>query len=122
MSICFDRVWCTGFLANANAPWLSILRIVEGRGVIPYCSSSNNWPIHLISFAASVNAIYSASIVEMATVGCLQLFHTTTASFNKTTTPVVDLRESKSLPQSASEYPTSFDQNPRGPDVAFCPL
>lgn len=61
----------------------------------------------MASLAASLRAVYSASVDERATVLCFRDSHDIAALANMKTDPVYDLRSRPQLPQSASAYPTS---------------
>src|SRR6266496_4908221 len=109
MLICFDLAWLMGFLASAIAPWLSVHRTIESNLFPGPCpKSSRNWPIHLSSLVASARAMYSASVVDSATVTWRLLLHVIAPLFNMTTYPVVDLCVLISPAQSASERAVSF--------------
>lgn len=58
--------------------------------------------IHTASFAASAHAIYSASMVDVATVFCLCDDHDTGPPASVIIYPVVDLRESSQPAKSLS--------------------
>ena len=68
-------------------------------------NSVSNSRIHVASFAASVNAIYSTSVDNRVTVGCLLEYQLTGPPFSMKIKPEVDFRLSKSPAQSKSEYP-----------------
>lgn len=65
----------------------------------------SNSRIHVASFAASVNAIYSALVDDRATVGYLLEHQLTGPPFSMKIKPEVDFRLSKSPAQFESEYP-----------------
>ena len=52
--------------------------------------------------------MYPASVLDVATNGCLLDFQETALLFKKNTSPVVDRREPKSLAHDASAKPSSF--------------
>ncbi|KRY04491.1 hypothetical protein T03_17758, partial [Trichinella britovi] len=60
-----------------------------------------------VSCAACLRAIYSASVVDNATVRCFFDVHAIAASEWHTTHPEMDRRSSLSLPKSESEYTVS---------------
>lgn len=79
---CLVFRWYPGLLVNLIAPWLSAKISVGGATVLRKPSSStvsripnspNRPQIHTASHAASVWAIYSASQVDVETVGCFRL-------------------------------------------------
>ncbi|KAK2456386.1 hypothetical protein QL285_003757 [Trifolium repens] len=70
-------------------------------------SSVMNFLIQTASFAALEAAIYSASVVESATVSCFELFQLTAPPFRKNTKPDCDLKSSLSVWKLASMYPTT---------------
>ena len=65
---------------------------------------------NLASWMADAKAMYSASQVDNATVGCFLLFQEMAGPFsdNLKTCPVM-LFQSADYPQSASQYPKSFN-------------
>ena len=63
-------------------------------GITP--RSVMNFFNHTTSLAASLAAIYSASVVESAVVGCLELFQDTAPPFKVNRNPDVDLLSSGS--------------------------
>ena len=68
ISICFDRAWNCEFSVNFIAAWLSTLMRVDPLGGIP--SSVSNSQIQRHSWVVLLSTMYSASIVDNATVGC----------------------------------------------------
>ncbi|KAK9111977.1 hypothetical protein Scep_019496 [Stephania cephalantha] len=60
-------------------------------------SSDMNFLIQTASLAASDTAIYSASILESATVSCFELFQLTAPPFKVNTYPDCDLKSSISV-------------------------
>src|SRR4051812_26532051 len=69
--------------------------------VAPFCLypiSERNPLIQTASHVASVAAIYSASVDESATVGCLLLLHDIAPPANMNAYPVTDLLVSGSFP------------------------
>jgi len=71
-SMCFVRAWWVGFLVNDIAPWLSHqITIIFFSSMYP--KSIINFVIHMAFFVACVFAMYSASMVDNAIVGCRML-------------------------------------------------
>ena len=68
MSICFDRAWNCEFSVNFIVAWLSTLMIVDPLGDIPSSVSNSQIQRHL--WVVLLSTMYSASIVDSATVGC----------------------------------------------------
>lgn len=66
--------------------------------------SHNSWRSHIISLTAVDATIYSDSVVDVETVGCLAVLHVTAPPESRNTYPVVDLLVSRSPAKSASEY------------------
>ena len=62
---------------------------------------------HIASFAANVNAIYSAWVDNKATVGCLLEYQLTGPPFSIKMKPEVDFRLSRSPAQLESEHPST---------------
>jgi len=108
-SMCFVHAWWVGFLVNDIAPWLSHrITIIFFSSMYP--KSIINFVIHMVSFVACMFAMYSASVVDNAIVGCSLLLQEMAPPPNMKTNHVVDLLFSRSPPQSASQYPrTSLD-------------
>ncbi len=108
-SMCLVHAWWVGFLVNDIAPWLS------HRITITFFSSMHpksiiNLVIHMASFVAWVLAMYSASVVDNAIVGCRLLLQKMAPLPMMKTNLVVDLLFSRLPPQSTSQYPsTSLD-------------
>ena len=84
IGICFVFQWYSGLLVSLITPWLSAKMRVRGETVFRYPSSSivsritysaNRPQIQTALHAASVWAMYSASQVDVETVGCLRLAH-----------------------------------------------
>jgi hypothetical protein len=72
-----------------------------------------NFVIHMASLVAYVLAMYSTSVVGKAIVGCRSLVQEMAPPPIMNTNPMVDLLSSRSLAQSASQYPTkSWGDNP----------
>lgn len=63
----------------------------------------SNRRIHIASFAASINAMYSASVDNRATVGCLLEHQLTGPPFSMKMKPEVNFQLSKSPAQSESD-------------------
>ena len=98
-SICFDLFWLVGFLDNVIEPWLLHMMVVASSCTQP--SSSINCPSQIPSLVQQFMAMYSASIVDCATI----CFYKTVSCPTNNTYPNVDLRFSTSPAQSASENP-----------------
>ena len=107
ISMCLDFASLTGFFVRSIAPWLSVQRTVASSPG-PWPSSVRNCHIHLSSFVASARAIYSASIVDKATVTWSLLLYAIASLFNITTYPVVDRLVLMSAAQSVSMRPVSL--------------
>src|SRR5664279_1024492 len=90
------------FRACAIAPVLSqyMSNGLDAPGTTP--TSIRKFLIQMPSFAASEAAIYPASVVESATVSCLELFQLTAPSFNVNTYPDCERESSKSVWKLAS--------------------
>ncbi len=98
-SMCFVHAWQVRFLVNDITPWLSY-RITITFFSSMYPKSIINFVIHMASFVACVFAMYSASMVGNAIVGChLSLQEMVPLPIMKTNL-VVDLLSSRSPPQS----------------------
>ena len=67
--------------------------------------SACNLRIQRASFAASEHAIYSASVLDVATTLCLVDFQEIAPPYSRNTYPEVDFRESTSPAQSESVNP-----------------
>src|SRR6201992_1003076 len=100
-SRCFILPWCSGFLDTEMADWLSMSKV--GVEVGEYPSSPINCLIHNISLEASTAAIYSASVVDRATMVWSLLLQLTAPVPNLTKYPPVDLPLSVLPPWSESE-------------------
>jgi hypothetical protein len=74
---------------------------------LPWISASSLL-IHRASLAASEQAIYSASVLEVATTLCFVDFHEIALLYSKKTYPEVDFQVSRSPAQSESENPVSL--------------
>jgi len=68
MCMCLVRAWSSGFLLRFIAPSLSANRIV-GHDCLIVSSSNSCWN-HSSSCTASDSAMYSASVLDRATVAC----------------------------------------------------
>jgi len=101
-----------GFFINDIAPWLSH-RITIVFFSFMYPNSFMNFVIHMASLVACVLAMYSASVVDKAIVGCRLLLHEVAPPPIMNTNHVVHILFSRSPAQSASQYPTtSWGDNP----------
>ena len=68
MAMCFVQVWLTEICASAMHPWLSAWIIVV-KTYLKSIFSSSIWS-QMASFVTFDVAMYSASMVERATIGC----------------------------------------------------
>ncbi len=110
--MCFVRACGVGFFVNDIAPWLSH-RITIAFFSFMYLDSFMSFVIHIASLVACVLAMYSASVVDKAIVGCRLLLHEVAPPPIMNTNPMVDLLSSRSPTQSTSQYPTtSWGDNP----------
>src|SRR3954452_8718863 len=116
--MCFVLAWWTGFFASAIADWLSSKMVVASLLWKP--SSLRKVRSQMASFVACVRAIYSASVDDSATVAWRLLLQLTTPPETRKMYPDVERRESKSLPQFASEYPDKMGFSGLSP-VAMAP-
>ena len=99
MSMNFLRFVEASFLATLSAAWLSI---VKGVGLCSVCwMSASMRRIHCVCCAAWDAARYSASHVDVATVGCRDDFQLIGAPYSVCMMPVRDFL-SGSLAQSES--------------------
>src|ERR1700761_1133266 len=101
MSMCLERAWNIGFSANLRADRLSIWIVVG-----PLFTNSSSDPSsrsHKTSQVVFERAMYSASMVERAMVGCLREIQDTGAFPRKEIYPLIDLRSTVSFAQSASQ-------------------
>ncbi len=88
--MCFVHAWWVGFLVNDIAPWL-LHRITIIFFSSMYLKSIINFVIHMASFVACVFAMYSASMVDNAIVGCRLLLQEMAPPLIMKTNHVVDL-------------------------------
>ena len=131
--MCLVLAWNTGLCARARDPWLSPLSETVGSPslglrllrslsiactheflletlISACCWSASNTPSsvrsrrsQVASLAASVSAMYSASVEEIATVNCLLEHQLIGPPFSIKMKPDVDFRLSLSPAQSESE-------------------
>src|SRR5436189_4895661 len=105
--MCLDRSCRCGFLTRASAPWLSPL-ICATYGCFPIYlgkpMSFRTCTIHWLCFAHDDIAIYSDSVLEVATEVCFLLPHEIGPLYRIPTCPDVLLRSVLSPAQSASKY------------------
>ncbi len=102
-----------GFLVNDIAPLLSH-QITIAFFSFMYPNSFMIFAIHMASLIAYVLAMYSASVVDRAIMGCHLLLQKMAPPPIMNTNPMVDLLLSRSPTQSASQYPTKpWGANPR---------
>jgi hypothetical protein len=97
ISICLERLFVADSWDRNTAPLLSLKMLRGGKeigdvgmGVWVRCDIILR--NHKQCFAQSPSAMYSASVVERATVGCRRLFQLISDPPNVNTYPVVDLR------------------------------
>src|SRR5215216_7812597 len=96
--MCFVRSLSWSFFESDIAPVLSAYiatGICNRRSESPFCS-------HCICLVASDIAMYSASVVDVATDACFFERHETQDSLTRTTYPENDRRVSKHAAKSAS--------------------
>jgi hypothetical protein len=104
-SICFVRLWCTGFLLMYMVDTLSQKTIVADESGQP--SSPRRERSHEHSATAFATPWYSASALERETVVCRFEDHETRASPRKMQNPEVERLVSGHPARSASEYAVS---------------
>src|SRR3954468_19475222 len=90
--MCLDFWWDLGSLACATAPLLSQYISMGSSALGTTPSSVMNFLIQYPSFVASEAVMYSASVVESATVFCLELFQLTAPPLSVKTYPDSDLK------------------------------
>ena len=92
---------------RAMAPWLSILRLIGGPSIALIMPISAQIRLNQIaSFVASDAAMYSASLLLVATQVCLREIHEIGALPYRKMNPLTDFLPVLGPPQSESEYPT----------------
>src|SRR5436189_2557504 len=106
--MCFDLLWNSGFLVSFNAELLSMYSGTVSMYTAGIRRSLIKLRIHTASFAASAAALYSASIVDVATIFCLCDDQDTGPPASVNTHPVVDLRESSHPAKLLSTNPVSW--------------
>ena len=117
MSICLAWECETELRDRAILPWLSVWMIVAA-----FCwnlKSFSNAGSQIASFAAFDAAIYSASTVERATVGCFLDDHETGLPAIVKTNPPTERLESLSWAQSESVHLTNSNGSLRPPRVSM---
>jgi hypothetical protein len=103
--MCFVQACWVGFFVNDIAPWLSH-RITIAFLSLKYPNSFMNFVIHMASLVACVLAMYSASIIDKAIMGCHLLLQEMATPPIMNTNLVVVLLSSRSSTQSTSQYLT----------------
>src|ERR1700731_4601943 len=104
MSICFARECATGFFESVIQPWLLAWMTVVVEGGEPRLVSSER--SHTASLVAFAEAIYSASTVDRATVGCFFDDQETVLPATSKMKPAIERQSSASCAQSESVHPT----------------
>ena len=102
--MCFVRSWNSGFCTSLAALWLSQYILVA----LSSATISNlfrNRRKYTASLVASVSAMYSASVLEIATLFCFLDSHDMAPFDNLNMKPVLDFLSSISPLQSESTYP-----------------
>jgi hypothetical protein len=100
-SMSFLRACWVGFFINYIAPWLSHRITITFFSFI-YPNSFMNFVIHMAFLVACILAMYSASVVDKAIVGCRLLLQEMAPPHIMNTNPMVDLLSSRSPTQSTS--------------------
>jgi hypothetical protein len=101
ISTCFVRAWKTGFEEKYVAPILSHHNVRGWVNCIPISEQSDR--IHDSSAAALARALYSALVLDLATVCCFLQVQEIKLSPRKIQYPHVERRSSRLPTQSASE-------------------
>ena len=99
-SKCLTLLWFPWAFAMWMQPWLSSINRVGSLSSFPNSSCSMRW--WMTSCTTLVQAMYSASVLLRATVGCSLEFQLIAAPASITMYPVVDLIVSRSPPQFES--------------------
>src|SRR5688572_20935749 len=89
-------------LCLRNCPIIITVEIQWAGRIREHTSSMRKFLIQTPSFAASEAAMYSVSVVESATVSCLELFQLTAPPFSMNTNPDCDFESSLSVWKLAS--------------------
>ncbi|KAK8670845.1 hypothetical protein V6N13_037459 [Hibiscus sabdariffa] len=98
----FGSLMRSGFLCLRNGSIVVTVELHSIRYAWHNPSSVTNFLIQTTSFTASLAAIYSASVVESATVSCFELFQLTVPPFRQKTNPDCDRESSLSVWKLAS--------------------
>ena len=101
MSICLDLAWNWGFDANAMADWL-LSNSSAGEGCMKF-NSMNKFLSQMAWVVAFELAMYSASVVDRATVGCFLEDQAMAPPPIRNTNPDMDFWSISEEAQSASE-------------------
>ncbi|KAK8690667.1 hypothetical protein V6N13_074198 [Hibiscus sabdariffa] len=98
----FGLLMRSGFLCLRNGSIVVTIEIynIDMLGITP--NSVMNFLIQTASLAASLVAIYSASVVESATMSCFELFQLTAPPLRQNTKPDCDRESSLSVWKLAS--------------------
>src|SRR5215469_2942814 len=124
--MCLLRKWLTGLEASARAPWLSIpscvgslpMKVRFVGPLWPFRMANRKCRIHTACFAASAAATYSASVVDIAVIGCLRLLQLIGPPAIMKIYALVD-RHLVALPYDESENPTSIPSLPFAPEYVI---
>jgi hypothetical protein len=103
--MCFVQACWVGLFVNDIAPWLSH-RITIVFFSFMYPNSFMRFVIHMASLVTYILAMYLASVVDKAIMGCCLLLQEMAPPPIMNTNHVLDLLSSRSSTQSASQYLT----------------
>jgi len=112
VSMCFDRLWNSGFVASLTAPMLSHFK--TGTSLLAARSLKSLFS-QIRSLAASLAAIISASVVDRAIHFCVWLRQVMAPPANLQTTPDVERRVST----SCAEFALLNDFSLLGPSLRY---
>ncbi len=105
--MCFVWTCWVGLFVNDIASWLSH-RITIALFFFMYFDSFMSFVIDMVSLFTCVFTTYSPLVIDKVIVGCLLLLQEMAPPPIMNIDHVVDLLSSRSLAQSASQYPTKF--------------